>query len=194
MKNNTEEQTTTDKKVIVMGETGSGKSYKALEIALKNRHEIVIANGCAGIDCYIKSFPKLSEFSPMDITLLGRECAFYIEKNQKYFLEGDKISYEKLKKELPFFVRQIVFCDEGLCRDENATIVFDDGIWHYQPYPSLMLSKLGDAKCGVIITVESWGELLGKADADVSDEEKRDIENFWTVIKLERKLRKEDMR
>ena len=46
----------------------------------------------------------------------------------------------------------------------------------------------------MIITVESWGELLGKADADVSDEEKRDIENFWTVIKLERRLRKEDMR
>lgn len=53
-------------KTIIIGESGSGKSYTALNIALKKKGTTFICNGCVSKSYYEKSFPSLKEYEDKD--------------------------------------------------------------------------------------------------------------------------------
>ena len=72
------------RKIIIIGNSGTGKSYKALNMAIKNRGTTIIANGIYGaknhIDYIEGTFPELKKFQKKDAT----RC-FCAQKGEKYY-------------------------------------------------------------------------------------------------------------
>ena len=77
-------------KTIIIGESGSGKSYTALNIALKKKGTTFICNGCVSKSYYEKSFPSLKEYEDKD-----GAYNFIPQRNGKYYI------YKSLRQFVP---------------------------------------------------------------------------------------------
>lgn len=168
------------RKIIIIGSSGTGKSCKALSMAVRNRGTTIIANGIYGtknhIDYIERTFPDLKKFQKKDAT----RC-FCVKEREKYYLCVGKSSEPN---GVASFTNAIVFgCDYGtLCNDRKAMVVYDNGVWNYQKDTLLTLWKLSHVKCKVIITVDSWESLIGAKNWEISENMKKDIQKKWNVI------------
>lgn len=165
-------------KTIIMGTSGSGKSYKAIELALKNKGTTIIVNGCCGMDKYTDAFPELSDF----ISKEGNR-SFNVEHNTKYFI-GDNPSTGSATS----FANAIIFgCGYGtLKKDKNSMIIYDDGSWLRQDRPILRLWQLGHTNCQIVIVVDSWADLLNIKESEITKDIKNDVCKLWNVFHLEK--------
>lgn len=161
-------------KKIIIGKSGSGKSYTALLLALQNKHTTIIGNGVTGISRYIDDFSELSDFTEKIYNPV-----FSIQKDSKYFINCAKNSADGVK-----FINSIIFgCDYGVLKnDKDAAIVYDDGLWNYQENQLLALWKLSHTRCKIIITVDSWEELLHIPEKEITSKMKSDILKKWSII------------
>lgn len=164
-------------KTIIMGQSGSGKSYHAMEQAIKNKGTTIIVNGSCGKDRYKNDFPKLEDFISKD-----SNRSFTLENGKKYFIEyNSDINYS-----VPFVDALILGCDFGMIQnDKNAMVVFDDGSWHNQSNKLLKLWQYSHVKCGIIIVVDNFANLFDINEENLTDKMKNDILKYWNIIHCE---------
>lgn len=172
-------------KTIIIGPPGSGKSYHTLQlvseyISSDEGKTVFIADISTGLSAYIEKFPILKEFISAD----GMH-SFNIENGKKYFVNGKELPaayYSSLAE----YTNSIIFgCDYGeLHNNKNALIIYEDGVWNYQSNPLLTLWKLSHTLCNIIITVDSWSDLLRIPENEISDKMKEDIVKDWSVINV----------
>lgn len=68
-------------KIIIVGRSGTGKSFRALELALKKKGTTIICNGSTDKKRYEESFPCLKEYEDKD-----SHYSFAVEKDGKYYI------------------------------------------------------------------------------------------------------------
>lgn len=74
-----------DDKIIIMGKSGSGKSFMAMQLAVNNKGTTILANGCEiAYKSYMEStyYPSIKDFVKETYY-----CLFTIKKGEKYFVE-----------------------------------------------------------------------------------------------------------
>ena len=167
-------------KTIIIGESGSGKSYTALNIALKKKGTTFICNGCVSKSYYEKSFPSLKEYEDKD-----GAYNFIPQRNGKYYI------YKSLRQFVPdseFLHALILVCDYGYFgNDRNATFVFDDNAWVASNSNLLTLWQLSHVDCRIIITADSICDILKIKENDFTKEMVKDISRYWDIVVLANK-------
>jgi len=167
-------------KTIIIGESGSGKSYTALNIALKRKGTTFICNGCVSKSYYEKSFPSLKEYEDKD-----GAYNFIPQRNGKYYI------YKSLRQFVPdseFLHALILGCDYGYFgNDRNATFVFDDNAWVASNSNLLTLWQLSHVDCRIIITADSICDILKIKENDFTKEMVKDISRYWDIVVLANK-------
>lgn len=164
-------------KIIIIGKSGTGKSYMALEFALllKENGTSIICNGCVDKSRYEENFPELKEYENKD-----RHHNFVAERDGKYY-----ICTEKSKSIVEFLNALIYGCDyEKLGNDEKATIIYDDDAWKASDNNLLTLWRLSHTDCGIIITADSICDILKISENELTEEMIKDISKYWDIIKL----------
>lgn len=166
-------------KTIIMGRSGSGKSFKAINMAIQNKGTTIITNGCCDMERYTEVFPLLkTKFSAME-----GDRAFAAEHNRNYFIE-----HNTLDNDSAGFVNALIFgCGFGSYgKDKHAMAIFDDGAWYAQKNKLLVLWQFSHEKCQIVITVDSWEDLLDMSENEITDEMKNDILKYWNVVHCEK--------
>lgn len=162
-------------KTIIIGKRGTGKSYMALDLALKRKGTSIICNGCVDKSYYEESFPKLKEYESKDGTY-----PFIPKQNEKYFICADGC-----KSGTEFLDALIHGCEYGhFAKDKNATFVYDDNAWVTANNNLLTLWKLSHTDCGIIITADSICDILKIKETEVTEEMIKDIAYYWNIVKL----------
>ena len=164
-------------KVIIIG--GLGKSWKALELALKTKGASVICNGCVGKEAYEDIFPKLKEYKNMD-----PERCFVLEKKGKYYIENKIHSH--INNPVEFANALVLGCDYGKLT-KGDTIVYDDAAWGDSKNNLFTLWQFSHAECGIIITANSFHSILKVRERDITEEMIKDISRYWNIIKVNHK-------
>lgn len=176
-----------DDKIIIMGKSGSGKSFMAMQLAVNNKGTTILANGCEiAYKSYMEStyYPSIKDFVKETYY-----CLFTIKKGEKYFVEETRPA---VCRNVELINTMALHSDYNILRnDKKAMIVYDDNSWNYQGEKDRieLLKKLSQIKCQVVITVDCWDDLIGKntRTMDVDDLEaiKKNIENWgWKTIQL----------
>lgn len=164
-------------KTIIIGKSGTGKSYMALDLALKKTGTTIICNGCVDKSYYEENFPKLKEYENKD-----GAYAFNPKRNGKYYIctNGCKSGDGFL-----FLDALIHGCDYGhFENDKNATFVYDDGAWVTDNNNLLTLWQLSHTDCGIIITADSICDILKIRENELTEEMTKDISKYWDIVKL----------
>lgn len=141
-------------KTIIIGESGSGKSSRVIEMALENKGTTIITNGCTKRSAHEDFYPELKDF-------ILKDCSrpFKVETGKKYFVETD----EPLDKNCVKLADSVIFGSSwgDLSNDENAMVIFDDGAWECQDDKLFTLECFKQVKCQIVITVQDWDSILG---------------------------------
>lgn len=162
-------------KIIIIGKSGTGKSYMALDIALKKKGMTIICNGCVDKSYYEENFPKLKEYENKDAAY-----TFTSERNGKYY-----ICTNEYKPGVGFLNALIHGCDYGhFGKDKNTTFVYDDNAWAAVNNKLLTLWQLSHTDCGIIITADSVCDILQISENELTKEIIKDISKYWNIIKL----------
>lgn len=163
-------------KYIIVGKSGSGKSYKALNMAIKNTGTTIICNGFCALSDYSNDFPALKKFIKKD----GR-YSYTIEENAKYFIESFSGPIT-IGQSAQFVLNLIRGCDYGcIGNDESSMAVFDDGSWNYITNRVSALWELSHMDCKIIITCQCIEDLL---NMPLTEFMKNDISQYWNIIYL----------
>lgn len=160
-------------KTIIIGESGSGKSYKAIKMAIENKGTTIITSGCTKRSIYEDFYPELKDF-------VLKECCvpFKIEDGKKYFIESDKtLNKDALSKECVTLANSVIFGSSwgDLSNDENAMVIFDDGAWDCRDDRLFLLECFNQIKCQIVITVQDWDSILGLNAQDAAIARKPNI-------------------
>lgn len=160
-------------KTIILGKPGSGKSYTAVEKALKNKGTTLIVNTCCGKDHYERDFPQLRVFDEKDAKI-----SFPIRDNGKYY-----IPYAN-ESTIGFANALIFGCDYGKLQDDkHAAVIFDDGSWLHQKEKMLTFWQLTHVKCGIIIVCDQLSDVFGLcSNHNLSKDMLADISKFWNIL------------
>ncbi len=180
-------------KIIIVGRSGTGKSFRALELALKKKGTTIICNGSTDKKRYEESFPCLKEYEDKD-----SHYSFAVEKDGKYY-----ICAKDYKSTATEFVNALILgCSYGnLGHDKNATVVYDDSAWVASKNNILTLWQLSHADCNIIITADSLSEILKIKPSELSEKDSlseilkikpselsekmiKDICTYWDIIHL----------
>lgn len=163
-------------KIIIVGRSGTGKSFRALELALKKKGTTIICNGSTDKKRYEESFPCLKEYEDKD-----SHYSFAVEKDGKYY-----ICAKDYKSTATEFVNALILgCSYGnLGHDKNATVVYDDSAWVASKNNILTLWQLSHADCNIIITADSLSEILKIKPSELSEKMIKDICTYWDIIHL----------
>ena len=163
-------------KIIIVGKNGTGKSFKALELALKKKGITIICNGGTDKNRYEDDFPCLKKYEDKD-----SHYSFTVEKDGKYY-----ICAKDYKSTATEFVNALILgCGYGnLGHDKNATVVYDDSAWGASKNNILTLWQLSHVDCNIIITADSLSEILKVRPSELSEKMIEDIYTYWDVICL----------
>lgn len=162
-------------KTIIIGKNGVGKSYMALDRALKKKGISIICNGSVDKSYYEENFPKLKEYENKD-----GHYNYVIESDGKYY-----IYTEKCKPGTEFLNALIHGCDYGkLGNNKKATIVYDDNAWVASDNNLLTLWQLSHTDCGIIITANSICDILKINENELTEKMIKDISKYWDIIEL----------
>lgn len=162
-------------KTIIIGKSGNGKSFMALELGLKRKGTTVICNGHVDKSYYAKNFPDLKEYENKD-----NKYSFIAEKGGKYY-----ICAKGCNSTIEFINALIHGCGYGkLGNDKKATIIYDDGAWEDSKNNLITLWQLSHMDCGIIITADSIYDILKVNENELTDKMFMDISKYWNIIKL----------
>lgn len=164
------------KKIIIVGKSGAGKSYKVLNMAIKNKGTTVVCNGVTSIESYKDAFPSLNSFITKD-----SQHSFSIENNNKYFIEG---TFDIANNHhSPTFLSSIILgCDYGYIGNDKKTMaIFDDESWNGIKNKVETFWKLSHSKCQIVITCQDLESLL---DINLDDNMKNDILKYWEIYHI----------
>ena len=160
-------------KTIILGKPGSGKSYTAVEKALKNKGTTLIVNACCGKSYYERDFPQLRAYEEKESNV-----SFSIKNNEKYYIPHANESTVG-------FANALIFgCGYGKLQDDkHATVLFDDGSWLYQKDKILTFWQLTHVKCGIVIVCNQLSDVFGLcSDRDLSKDMLGDISKYWNIL------------
>lgn len=159
-------------KTIILGKSGTGKSYLTLQMILKNEGTSIIANGAVDKKYYEKDFPALKDWE------LKEQC-FPVNRNGKYYFTVQR------KSDAEFLDALIAGCDYGMLKnDKAATVLFDDDAWVIGENDAVSLWKLSHVKCSIIITATELSDVLRIRNCDITEEMIQDIMRYWKIMKL----------
>lgn len=160
-------------KMIILGNCGSGKSYKALSLMSDKNGTCIICNGSVAISTYKENFPTLADYEEKS----NRQC-FSVEQGGKYYIRTTG-SNPSLK-----FVDALIYgCSYGcIGNDENATVLYDDGAWGSSDNNAVTLWQLSHIKCGIIITANTLCDVLKLKGNELLEEMIEDVEKYWKII------------
>lgn len=167
-------------KTIIIGKSGTGKSYMALDLALKKKGTSIICNGCVDKSYYEENFPKLKEYENKD-----GAYTFVPKRNGKYY-----IFTNGCKSGAGFLDALIHGCDYGhFENDKNATFVYDDNAWVTANNNLLTLWQLSHTDCGIIITADSICDILKLNENELTEEMIKDISKYWDILTFSPQLK-----
>lgn len=162
-------------KTIIIGKSGTGKSNRALNLALKKKGTTIVYNGCIDKSYYEENFPKLKEYESKD-----GAYTFTPKRNGKYY-----ICTNERKSGAEFLDALIHRCDYGhFENDKNTTFVYDDNAWESANNNWLTLWHLSHTDCGIIITSESICDILKISESELTEEMIKDISKYWSITEL----------
>lgn len=162
-------------KIIIIGEYGSGKSYKALNLMSDKKGTCIICNGSVSISTYKANFPTLGDYAEES----NGQC-FPVEQGGKYYLRTTSGN-----PSLKFVDALIHGCDYGyIGDDENATVLYDDGAWSSSDNNVVTFWQLSHAKCGIIITANTLCDVLKLKETELTEEMIEDVKKYWCIKDL----------
>lgn len=162
-------------KTIIIGKSGTGKSFMALKLGLKKKGTTIICNACVDKSYYEENFPNLKEYENKD-----GNYNFVTEKGGKYY-----ICAKDCKSSTGFVNALIHGCDYGkLGNDKKATIIYDDNAWVASENNLLTLWQLSHTDCEIIITADSICDILKINETQLTEKMMKDISKYWDIVEL----------
>ena len=163
-------------KVIILGKSGSGKSFLGLSLIKKYSKGTVIVGSCANKQEYIeKGFGFLKDYT-------DHNCInpLIIETGKKYFF-SDPTSQRYGTGEMNAIISGCGYGD--FSQDKKATIFYDDGTWYRNT--AIDLWKMSHCKCNILISANSLGDILQISDNDITKDMRKDMEKLgWKIVEL----------
>ena len=180
-------------KIMIVGATGLGKSYLALETGLRKKDTTVIIDYCGDKGCYEKYFPELKDYMSYDID----NCPSSIKKNGKYYIGAASPDLASGRNPFPSFsgilymVNFLAYENKHYMKDDRAATIILDSIESSFPlqdhnnhnYVDDLIS-LASAEANIIIVGQSLSSILDLKESDITDEIMNRILDNWIIVDI----------